>query len=100
MGYIRKRLARMLSVALTKEHGEKVTVEPDMLHEARGWYRTSTQSDSYRWSGRGRIGDSLNCIVSLDSYSTMTAIVKSGGVVLMKDPHRATVYDVYDATGN
>ncbi len=93
-GAVRKTLARMLESALLDQPGVRtVRVDPTRLHSSQGYYRASGH-DFYRWEGTALVnGVSL----SLDSYTTMTQIVRSRGVTLVRDGYS---YDVYDATGN
>jgi hypothetical protein len=86
--------------AAFKERGQSVTIDPDHLRPAAGWYRTSPQADCFRWEGSGEI-DGLTVGVYLYGVTTMTQIIKSGGATLVADRHHSnTSFDVYDATGN
>jgi hypothetical protein len=100
MSRLRKRLAKMIEEALLKQHNIEATVDPEDLHPATGWYRTSSQADCYRWEGFGSYKDpSLRIQISLCGWTRMTQIVKSGGAILTHDRGGAS-FEVYDATGN
>jgi hypothetical protein len=101
MSRLRKRLAKMIEEALL-EHGIEATVDPNDLDPATGWYRTSPQADCYRWEGFAKYKDpALSIQISVNSYTTMSQIVKSGKATLSPDRvYGKTSFDVYDATGN
>jgi hypothetical protein len=89
MSRVRVRLAKILSEALTRERGQPVTVDPDDLHPAKGYYRTGN-GDHFRWEGFARLG---GVRITLDSYVPMTTLVKSG-VILVRE--RPVEYEVFE----
>lgn len=99
---IRERLALLLEDAFLREPCVTgIRVDPDWLHAAQGSYRTGG-GDFYRWQGQvERTTAEGGCVrISVDSYTTMTQIVRSGGAMLVRDSRSPWVYDVYDRTGN
>lgn len=97
MSHLRKRLAKMLEEAMLETTGRVITMNPKDFVIAQGFYRTDSRSDSYRWEAYAFEGRVRICF---SSYSTMTAIVKSGAAKVVRDTRMASSFDVYDATGN
>jgi hypothetical protein len=97
MSKLRDKLADLLEEAFA-EIGIEVSVNPDQLWPATGFYRTSG-NDSYCWEGQANVKGTTT-FYSLTSYSTMTSIVKSKKATLSRDRTHVSTYDVYDANGN
>lgn len=98
-GRIKTKLASILTAALRDQGHDVVDADPEHLYEALGYNRSSPQADIYRWSTSVPLrGSALT--VRVDSYTTMTKIVRSKGMVLDKDERMALTYYAYDATGN
>lgn len=95
VGRTRKRLADVLSKAITEQRGQTVLVKPDDLHPAQGWYRTSKsyQNEALRWDGWGHI-NGMNVTIRLISYVPMTDLLRNG-IELSKEG--ACSYEIFAA---
>lgn len=79
-GRTRTRLAKLLEAAFAKV-GMAVRVDPEDLHPAKGYWRTDSRADVYRWEGWASSGrDSWESVVS---WHTMTELLR--GVELIRD---------------
>ncbi len=85
--------------SLLLKHGIKAT----LLVPAQGWWRTSRQSEAYRWEGSGVVvaedgvdGVPKGVKVGLVCWDTMTDCLKRG-VRLTKDGHEIHVSAIPDA---
>lgn len=80
--YKAKRLAKLLEAALTPFYPQwKLTIDPEEIYPATGWYRTSPQADCLRWEATIRLN---GCPMGeATSWHTMTECCK--GLTISRD---------------
>ncbi len=81
----RRRLAKRIEEAFLSQHGIEATCDPETISFATGFYRTSNQSDMYRWTAPCRL-KGLTVGPLLDSYDTATDCAKRG-IDIHRLPH-------------
>jgi hypothetical protein len=62
----------------------KLTIDPNEIYPALGWYRTSPHADVVRWEATIRLNGAP--IGSVESWHTMTECIKGLKVKLPKGP--------------
>jgi len=83
---LRVKLARMLETALSEwwkanqSTPFRLTVKPEALYPARGWYRTSGSifNDAARWDGYAHDPETGNTMATFQSFDRMTDCVARG----------------------
>lgn len=85
MSVTRRRLAKRIEEAFAEQHNIIVSCDPETISFATGFYRTSNQSDMYRWTAPCRL-EGLTVGPVLDSYDTATECVKRG-INITRLPH-------------
>lgn len=69
--YKARRLAKLLEAALQPHYPQwKLTIDPEEIYPALGWYRTSPQADCLRWEAVIRLNGSP--MGDAESWHTMT----------------------------
>jgi len=86
IGRTRQRLAKLLQKSFPlNAAGVKLTWLPEHIYPATGAYRTNRLIDCYRWTAYGyhyRADGTFYAAMTVDSYETMTELVKATNLVL------------------
>jgi len=92
-GRVKIKLAKLLTEVL-QERYPGIVVDPELLIDAKGSWRTDWRHDVYRWESLSIPIPGNNVLsVHLASWSTMTSLVKHG-VVLSPDEALVHTYEV------
>jgi hypothetical protein len=82
IGRTRQRMAALLQREIPTLNGAPIIWTAENVRPAQGWYRTDPRADCYRWSAIAH-GAESNLVLSVDSWHTMTEILKAGSLELV-----------------